>query len=238
MLEQSYAAALDAGLDPISYRSDLLQSLGEGEFPGRLDGLVWSKRQPCLMALVNLDRGARVQVLGFKRHSRKGLPEYLGLRALIPGQRILLVIDRGLRGGLRPLVIPEERVGNENDKDLSLGSCSPDTASCPLMQIFNAHEILSKFTPSELEGIADQLNSTGLVTDEDGLGLGSTMIEHWTHDCTALLRKRGYSGGKLIVSGRFFKSVGAIYVIYDEASRTEEDAAEHLKHVANTRSRV
>jgi hypothetical protein len=114
MHEKSYAAALDAGLDPISYRNDLLQSLGEGEFPGRLDGLVWSKRQPCLMALVSLDRGIRVQVLGFQRHSRKGLPEYLGLRTLAPGQRILLSIDRGLRGGLRPLVVPEERALYDN----------------------------------------------------------------------------------------------------------------------------
>ncbi len=107
MQEMSYAAALDAGLDPISYRNDLLESLGEGEFSGRLDGLVWSKRHPCLMALLSLDRGIRVQVLGFQKHSRKGLPEYLGLRALTPGQRIVLQIDRGIRGGLRPLVTPE-----------------------------------------------------------------------------------------------------------------------------------
>jgi hypothetical protein len=105
MNEMSYADALDAGLEPISYRSDALESLGEGRFQGVLDGLVWSKRQPCLMALVSLDNGIRVQVLGFQRHSRKDLPEYLGLRLLTPGQRVELQIDRGVRGGFRPLLL-------------------------------------------------------------------------------------------------------------------------------------
>lgn len=108
MKEMSYAAALDAGLEPISYRGDALNSLGEGRFPGQLDGLVWSKREPCLMALLTLDSGVRVQVLGYQKHTRKGLPEYLGLRLLDPGQRILLQIDRGVRGGLRPLVLPDD----------------------------------------------------------------------------------------------------------------------------------
>lgn len=102
MNELSYAAALDAGLEPITYRSDALDALGEGEFKGKLDGLVWSKRQPCLMALVTLESGVRVQVIGFQRHSRRGLPEYLGLRLLTPGQQVILCIDRGVRGGLRP----------------------------------------------------------------------------------------------------------------------------------------
>ena len=106
MNEMSYAAALDAGLEPVSYRSQFLESLGEGLFGGKLDALVWSKRQPCLMALLTLDNDVRVQVVGFQRHTRKDLPEYLGLRSLTPGQRIFLEIDRGLRGGLRPLVRP------------------------------------------------------------------------------------------------------------------------------------
>jgi hypothetical protein len=108
MKEMSYTAALDAGLEPISYRGDALKSLGEGRFPGRLDGLVWSKREPCLMALLTLDSGVRVQVLGYQKHTRKGIPEYLGFRLLVPGQRILLQVDRGLRGGLRPLVLPDD----------------------------------------------------------------------------------------------------------------------------------
>lgn len=105
MHEISYAAAVESGIEPITYRGDALDAIGEGSFPGRLDALVWAKRSPCLMALITLDLGARVQVLGFKRHTRKELPEYLGLRHLCPGQRITLQVDRGLRGGLRPLVL-------------------------------------------------------------------------------------------------------------------------------------
>lgn len=105
MNELSYANALDMGLEPISYRSDAVECLGEGQFSGCLDALVWSKRQPCLMALLTLDSGVRVQVVGFQQHTRRDLPEYLGFRLLTPGQRVTLVIDRGVRGGLRPLVV-------------------------------------------------------------------------------------------------------------------------------------
>lgn len=55
MIEMSYAATLDAGLDPVSYRNDALESLGERRFSGTLAGLMWSERQPCLMALLPLE---------------------------------------------------------------------------------------------------------------------------------------------------------------------------------------
>jgi hypothetical protein len=46
--------------------------------------------------------GVKVQIVGFQKHSRPELPDYLGLRELTPGQRVELVVDIGLRGGLRP----------------------------------------------------------------------------------------------------------------------------------------
>lgn len=104
MNEISYSAAIEAGLDPLTYRTDALEALGAGSHPGTLDALVWSKRAPCLMALVTLDVGVRVLVLGYQQHSRRDLPPYLGLRELSPGQPIELSIDVGIRGGLRPLV--------------------------------------------------------------------------------------------------------------------------------------
>ncbi len=113
MQEMSYADAVESGIEPITYRGDALDAIGEGSFSGQLDALVWAKRSPCLMALITLDLGARVQVLGFKRHTRKELPEYLGLRELSPGQRVTLHVDRGLRGGLRPLVMPAGTVASD-----------------------------------------------------------------------------------------------------------------------------
>ena len=102
MNELSYKAALEAGIEPIQYRADYLDELGQGQHPGVLDALVWSKRKPCLMALIQLDFGVKVQMVGFQKHSRPELPDYLDLRELTPGQRVELVVDIGLRGGLRP----------------------------------------------------------------------------------------------------------------------------------------
>jgi hypothetical protein len=104
MRELSYSAALSAGVEPIQYRASL-DELAVGNHPGRLDALVWSKGKPALMALLTLDAGFKVQVIGFQTHSRKDLPPYLGLRELEPGQRILLNIDVGARGGVRPTVL-------------------------------------------------------------------------------------------------------------------------------------
>jgi len=96
-------------IEPILYRIDILEELGEGNFTGVLDALVWSKRDQLLMALVTLDGGLKVRVLAFQRHSRKDangkpLPEYLGFRDLEPGKKVEILVDRGLRGGLRPFV--------------------------------------------------------------------------------------------------------------------------------------
>lgn len=106
MHELSYKQALEQGIEPIQYRTDALQGLGAGIHRGRLDALVWAKRQPALQALITLDSGPKVQVIGFQRHSRCDFPEYLGFRALIPGQMVDLVIDIGIRGGLRPSISP------------------------------------------------------------------------------------------------------------------------------------
>ena len=105
MNEVSYEAALTAGIDPIHYRADRLQSLGPGRFPAQLDALVWAKRQPCLAALIQLDTGVKIAIMGFQKHSFKGLPEYLGFRTFTPGQRVALVVDQGVRGGLRPSLV-------------------------------------------------------------------------------------------------------------------------------------
>lgn len=100
------------------------------------------------------------------------------------------------------------------------------------MRRFSAFETLSGVVPAELSRVAEQLNRTGFATDEDGLFLGSTLIEHWSSKCTDLLREHGYDGGELSVSGGFFSGIGAIYILYDTAFRTGEEAAQVLRRVA------
>jgi hypothetical protein len=97
---------------------------------------------------------------------------------------------------------------------------------------FNSYQVLTSINSDELRRVADQLNDTGLATDEDGLCLGSSLIEHWSPDCTSFIAKFGYSGGPLACSGKFFPAVGAIYVLYDDARHTLESAQAELRRAA------
>lgn len=100
------------------------------------------------------------------------------------------------------------------------------------MDRFNAYDALSEITPAELTQVASQLNQTGFVSDEDGLCLGSVLIEHWSNRCSDLIRGYGYGGGELAVRGAFFSEVGAIYILYDQKRHSGEDAADELRRVA------
>lgn len=100
------------------------------------------------------------------------------------------------------------------------------------MKPFNSYETLSGIVPAELTRVVDQLNRTGFVTDEDGLCLGSALIEYWSRKCTELIQDCGYDGGELAVSGKFFSAVGAIYILYDATRHTGKEAAVELERVA------
>ncbi|HIH7329644.1 TPA: hypothetical protein ACYRK3_000078 [Stenotrophomonas maltophilia] len=104
------------------------------------------------------------------------------------------------------------------------------------MDRLNAYEALSEIASVELARLADQLNQTGFVSDEDGLCLGSMLIEHWSNRCSDLIRGYGYEGGVLAVRGAFFSAVGAIYVLYDQKRHSGEDAADELRRVAKLHS--
>ena len=95
-----------------------------------------------------------------------------------------------------------------------------------------AYKTLLEIEAAELKRVADQLNLTGLATDEDGLCLSSSLVEHWSDDCTELLRDHGYQGGKLLVTGRFFNHCGAIYLLYQSSSHSLEDAQRELERAA------
>jgi hypothetical protein len=98
---------------------------------------------------------------------------------------------------------------------------------------FDAYDVLLGIEDAELRRVAHQLRVSGLVTDEDGLCLGSTLIEKWSERCTGLLRQCGYAGGDLKVSAKFFKHCGAIYVLFDAKRHSLEAATEELRRAAN-----
>ncbi|MBD7923486.1 hypothetical protein [Xanthomonas bonasiae] len=98
---------------------------------------------------------------------------------------------------------------------------------------FNSYETLLEIDALELGRVAAQLNETGLATDEDGLYLGSMLIEHWSERCTELLREHGYRGGELNVTGHYFSHCGAIYVLYDTELRSLKDANQELRRAAS-----
>lgn len=136
MFEISYEGALNAGIEPIQYRTDALPSLGEGEFPGILDALVWTKRKPALMALLTLDAGPLVSILGFNNSLTSGHP-YAGLRRLEPSRRVVLTVSRGIRGGWRPLV----QSADEADHNRPAFD-----GTAPVEQILQTHNGLSRET--------------------------------------------------------------------------------------------
>lgn len=102
MNEISYRLAVEAGLQPITYRLERLGELGKGEFSGRLDALVWASSKPAIMAMVSLDDGTSVCVMAFQEGRRDSPLPYQGLRMLSPGESVVLEVDFGPRGGVRP----------------------------------------------------------------------------------------------------------------------------------------
>ena len=102
---------------------------------------------------------------------------------------------------------------------------------------FDAYHVLISIEPAELQRLVDQLSQTGLATDEDGLCLGSSLIEHWSTKCTSRMEQLGYSGGALACTGKHFADIGAIYVLYDSSRHSLERAHEELERAA-VRSRA
>ncbi|MCD1584570.1 hypothetical protein AAGW18_16070 [Vreelandella titanicae] len=80
--------------------------------------------------------------------------------------------------------------------------------------------------------VAAQLNGSGIVSDEDGLGLSSTWIESWDEEFTEHLRNFGYTGGEINNVGKYF-SHGAVYALYNEAKTTHLKAMAYIKKLAD-----
>ncbi|MBB5018094.1 hypothetical protein HNQ59_001379 [Chitinivorax tropicus] len=89
-------------------------------------------------------------------------------------------------------------------------------------------DTLQTWPDESLLRLIDHLKWHGWVTDEDRLGLSSTMIEHWDAACTGYLRAVGYAGADLGRVGYFQPGWGAIYALYDSVQFDAMSAREHL----------
>lgn len=82
--------------------------------------------------------------------------------------------------------------------------------------------------------VATQLNSDGIVSDEDGLGLSSTWIEAWRDEFTEHLKIFGYQGGEINKVGEYFPHYGAVYALYNGSCVSHSQAVAYIKKRANT----
>lgn len=104
----SYAAAIDSGISLSGYRKETLRALGEGQYQGRLDALVWSKPSAArmLLALVTLDSGDKALCEARFERELKGEPKYQGFLGSTPGQAVLVTVTIGPRGGVHTHLTP------------------------------------------------------------------------------------------------------------------------------------
>lgn len=90
----SYSQALEAGLDPIQYRTEYLDSLSVGEHTVVVDGVVWARRKPAAIALVRDKDGHRIGLVKVKEVNLDGL-EYGGITEFMAGELAILEVYEG-----------------------------------------------------------------------------------------------------------------------------------------------
>ncbi|WP_137936984.1 hypothetical protein [Chitinivorax sp. B] len=95
----------------------------------------------------------------------------------------------------------------------------------------DVYALLQEWEQPAINTLVTVLNESGIATDEDRLGLSSTMIEGWTDDCSRLLYERGYIGGEIRIGAKFFPESGAIYAVYDSASYELSEVIRHLEQI-------
>lgn len=98
-------------------------------------------------------------------------------------------------------------------------------------QDMNVLEVLENWDSQGVQSVISLLNSQGIVSDEDGTGLSSTIIESWSDECEQYLRGQGYVGGKIRICGKFFEQHGAIYALYNTSIVEFEDSYKYLESV-------
>lgn len=95
-------------------------------------------------------------------------------------------------------------------------------------------EILETWNYEDLCRLVARLNRDGIVSDEDGLGLSSIMVEFWSEECEEYLRRSGYRGRRIQTCGRFLPAQGAVYALYDSGRRDYDQTFSYLLRVSKS----
>jgi len=93
---------------------------------------------------------------------------------------------------------------------------------------------IKNWSPHLVQDVVDQLNQTGIVSDEDDQGFASIWIKHWNDDCTDYFRRFGYQGGKLFTHGKYFSDHGAVYALFDTDQHDLDSATDYLNKKAES----
>lgn len=123
---------------------------------------------------------------------------------------------------LQSLPATLQRLNATQDMRRLLGT---PTVPSPLM-------VLASWDAPLLQALIDKLTQDGFASDEDQVGLSSTMVERWGENCTRFLRTYGYTGGELVVDARYYSHVGNIYVLFDGDWHNRQDAQRYLNGLA------
>lgn len=91
---------------------------------------------------------------------------------------------------------------------------------------------LGRRNSQELVDFAEVLNKQGIVSDEDGTWVSSSMVEDWDGQCDSLLHAHGYKGGELRRYAKFFDGYGSIYALYDSVNYSWNDVALYVEAIA------
>jgi hypothetical protein len=84
-----------------------------------------------------------------------------------------------------------------------------------------------------LQPLIDQFNSVGIVSDEDGLGISSSMAEGWNRSCDSFIASHGYRGGPIKLHAEYFSNSGNIYALYDSETISDGEVRAYVQAAAN-----
>lgn len=83
-----------------------------------------------------------------------------------------------------------------------------------------------------LNAMIARLNSRGILSDEDHLGVSAGMARGWDAACESFIRGHGYVGGKIGRVARFFENSGNIHALYDMDAVSAEEVNAYLEAAA------